>query len=207
MDHAGEWQVVWQGLRQVTSEPSVRLVLLIGLLLSVPLGWWLATVAGWRRIPTVLTLVWTTVILALTLPVSTGGTFSAEAVRSGAGFLWHLPGQDNLTFWEYTLGTAYGVANIALYVPFGLFAALATRRYVWSLLAGVVLTVGVETTQAMFGRIAESDDVINNTLGVLLGVAAALLIGGLLRLGRGRPAGRGTTSRHSADGGRSIDQV
>lgn len=182
MDYTGEWQVVAQGLRQVLSEPQVRTLLLVGFVGSVGFGWLLGRKLGWRPVATILTLLWLTVVLALTLPISTGGTFDSEAVRDGAGFLVELPGRDNLAFWEYTVGTAYGIANIALFVPFGLFLALASRRLLFPIVAGIALTVGVETIQAMFGRVAESDDVINNSLGTLIGVGLAAVIAGLLRL-------------------------
>jgi hypothetical protein len=72
------------------------------------------------------------------------------------------------------------VDNIALFVPLG--AALAAlwcrRRWATVLFAAALVSIGVETFQWAYpsGRIANSADVIANTLGAALGITIARLV-------------------------------
>ena len=80
------------------------------------------------------------------------------------------------------------IDNVTLFVPLGAsLAALWWRRH-WAVLLGLALfvSVGVELFQWAFptGRIANSADVVANTLGAALGIALARLL-------RACPAGRG----------------
>lgn len=65
-------------------------------------------------------------------------------------------------------------ANVAMFVPFGLFLALLTRhRHRWLAVVVPALTsVGIETTQLALlpDRVATPQDVVMNTLGAALGV-------------------------------------
>lgn len=70
------------------------------------------------------------------------------------------------------------VANIALFVPLGVLGILLFGRQRWwlVLLAGVVLTGGIEAAQ--FGipnRVPDVRDLLANTLGTALGVTLAFL--------------------------------
>jgi hypothetical protein len=75
--------------------------------------------------------------------------------------------------------TSYDViefsANIALFVPFGVLAALLLRRRPWiAVLAGCALSCCIELGQLLFlpDRTASVFDVLANTTGTLLGVLA-----------------------------------
>ncbi|KQR12073.1 hypothetical protein ASF78_12935 [Cellulomonas sp. Leaf334] len=71
-------------------------------------------------------------------------------------------------------------ANILLFVPLGLLAALLLPRRRWwvALVALVALSVGIETVQALglSDRQPSTRDVLGNSLGASIGVAASLLL-------------------------------
>jgi hypothetical protein len=65
--------------------------------------------------------------------------------------------------------------NIMLFLPIGFFGVLALRRGVTLLTAlGAALSVAIEVTQLVLGdRWVDVDDVLLNTVGTLIGAAAA----------------------------------
>ncbi len=67
------------------------------------------------------------------------------------------------------------LANIALYLPFGFLYPLAGDRRTWkrTLLAGFLCSLGIELVQPLVGRAFDINDIMLNTLGVL--VSATLL--------------------------------
>ena len=68
-------------------------------------------------------------------------------------------------------------ANIALFVPIGVLAALVFGTVLRATLFGAALTVFVETCQyGIAGRAGSFTDIRNNTLGALLGAIAVLLV-------------------------------
>ncbi|MEV4682963.1 VanZ family protein [Streptomyces kurssanovii] len=74
--------------------------------------------------------------------------------------------------------TTQGQLNILLFTPFGLFAALATRRPVFSAGLGILFTASVETAQAAMpyvARLCDTDDLATNAAGVLIGVIVGTL--------------------------------
>ncbi|MFE6820330.1 VanZ family protein [Streptomyces sp. NPDC057677] len=75
--------------------------------------------------------------------------------------------------------TTQGQLNVALFAPFGLFAALATRRLLLSAGVGVLFTAIVETGQAtvpFISRLCDTDDLVTNTVGVVAGAAIGSVI-------------------------------
>jgi VanZ family protein len=71
------------------------------------------------------------------------------------------------------------LANIALFVPVGVFALLLVGAGAWwlALLAPVALTVGIETAQiGIPGRVPDRRDLIANTMGGILGVFVGLVL-------------------------------
>jgi glycopeptide antibiotics resistance protein len=79
------------------------------------------------------------------------------------------------------------VLNVLLFMPFGAWAALRLGRS-WmgaTILAGALLSVGIEVSQAVeaVGRSASTTDVVTNTTGTALG----FLVGLALRREDGRP--------------------
>ena len=73
------------------------------------------------------------------------------------------------------------IDNVTLFVPFGAALAALWCRRSWPvvLLAAAILSVSVEAFQWAFptGRIANSADVIANTIGTGLGIALARMMG------------------------------
>ncbi len=89
----------------------------------------------------------------------------------------------NGRFWEIVHGNFYALrddellANIALFVPFGILLPLAFKAKWWVTdLAGLGTTLTIELVQPLFGRSCDIDDVIANTLGTVIGCAAAKLV-------------------------------
>jgi glycopeptide antibiotics resistance protein len=76
-----------------------------------------------------------------------------------------------------TLGSVELLANVALFFPLVFFATLATRRPVLVLAAGTGLSAVIEAVQAALhdiGRSCDTNDWFMNTIGVVLGVLAAV---------------------------------
>jgi len=70
-------------------------------------------------------------------------------------------------------------ANVALFVPLGLLAPLASerlRRFRSVLIFGVKASLAIEVSQFLIGRSADIDDVILNVVGVGIGYGAWALI-------------------------------
>ena len=63
------------------------------------------------------------------------------------------------------------VANIAIFLPVGVFSALLWRKPRWwkSLAVGLGASTAIESIQYFIGRSADVDDVLLNTAGALLG--------------------------------------
>ena len=77
--------------------------------------------------------------------------------------------------WEQFSGTLWRnlILNILLFVPLGFLLPLGIgwfRKCYRTYLAGLVLTLGIEGLQFLLGRgVCEMDDVLNNTLGAMIG--------------------------------------
>lgn len=72
----------------------------------------------------------------------------------------------------------YG-ANIAMFVPIGVFFLLLLGRRRWwlAVLVAAALTVGIETVQLLIpGRVSDSRDLVANTTGAVAGVVLGLLL-------------------------------
>ncbi len=68
------------------------------------------------------------------------------------------------------------ILNYFLLFPYGLFAPLYMKKR-WTLLSGFMLSVLVETAQFLMKRgLFEFDDIVGNTLGVLIGIGIYTLI-------------------------------
>ncbi|WP_457532736.1 VanZ family protein [Streptomyces sp. MN13] len=80
-----------------------------------------------------------------------------------------------------------GQLNVLLFAPYGLFATLAMRQPILAAFTGVLFTAAVETAQAtvpLVSRLCDTDDLVTNTAGVLLGAAAGVFFGRHARKGR-----------------------
>jgi hypothetical protein len=114
-----------------------------------------------RRILWMLVVLSVAPVFALTLGPVPGRTFVVCVVQ------FALP----------TLGSVELLANVALFFPLVFFATLATRRPVLVLAAGTGLSAVIEAVQAALhdiGRSCDTNDWFMNTIGVALGVLAAV---------------------------------
>ena len=89
------------------------------------------------------------------------------------------------------------LANIALFVPVGLFLLLlfGTRFWWVAVVAGFALTSAIETAQRSIpGRVPDERDLVANTLGTAVGVAVGIVLTlpATLRRNRARRARRAT---------------
>jgi VanZ family protein len=83
------------------------------------------------------------------------------------------------------------LANIALFVPLGVFLLLLVGTRLWwvALAAGIVLTSMIESVQGIIpGRVSDPRDVAANAIGMFVGIALALVLTlpGTLRRNRER---------------------
>jgi glycopeptide antibiotics resistance protein len=70
-------------------------------------------------------------------------------------------------------------ANVAMFVPVGLFFLLLLGRRRWwlAIALGVVLTCGIEFVQQWLpDRVSDPRDIVANSVGALVGVVAALVV-------------------------------
>ena len=75
--------------------------------------------------------------------------------------------------------TATDVANIALFVPIGMFLLLLFGAGGWWLaaIASFAMTAFIESAQSQIpGRVSDGRDLIANTGGALIGIAIALIL-------------------------------
>lgn len=89
------------------------------------------------------------------------------------------PGSVSLVpFQTFSYSTYILAANVILFMPFGLCAALLWRGCGWrrALLIGGCITLSIETWQLFIGRAFDIDDLMLNTLGVFGGFLAALAV-------------------------------
>ncbi|PPF76833.1 VanZ family protein [Subtercola sp. Z020] len=70
-------------------------------------------------------------------------------------------------------------ANVAMFLPIGVFLLLLLGRRQWwlAIILGFLMTVGIEVAQlALPGRVSDVRDVVSNTTGATLGVLLALVL-------------------------------
>ena len=81
-----------------------------------------------------------------------------------------------IPFDTFSQSTYILIANIVLFMPFGLFSALLWRDFGWkrTLLTGACITLSIESCQLLIGRTFDIDDLTLNTLGVFCGFLLAL---------------------------------
>lgn len=78
-----------------------------------------------------------------------------------------------------TYDRAEYLANVALFVPVGLFLLLlfGTRFWWIALVAGIVLTGAIETAQRSIpGRVPDERDLAANTIGTVVGIALGVVL-------------------------------
>ena len=128
----------------------------------------------WKAGIPVLCVCWVAVILFGTLGQRTeGSTLSDPILTPFYSYYIALNGGSNEIY-------RTNFMNIVLFYPTGLFGCALLpkrRRKIWLVILlttiFALLSIGIEYTQYRFGLgLAEADDVIHNTLGVLLGAIA-----------------------------------
>jgi glycopeptide antibiotics resistance protein len=80
----------------------------------------------------------------------------------------------------FTYSNVEFLANIALFVPMGVFVVLLLGRRLWwaGIFAGVLASCWIELAQGVWlsDRVSDPRDLVSNALGTLLGVVFALLV-------------------------------
>ena len=121
----------------------------------------------------VVTLAYMALVGWLTLtPLSTG---------LESGLLWRvadLLAQYPATEW-FTFMRLEFLANIALFIPFGVFLVLLFGRRMWwlAIVLGVVMTLGIEFAQQFIpNRVPDTRDLVSNSLGAVIGAVLALAL-------------------------------
>ena len=96
-----------------------------------------------------------------------------------SGLPFFSPGNISLVpFDTFSQSTYILIANIVLFMPFGLFSALLWRGFGWkrALLTGGCITLFIESCQLFIGRTFDIDDLTLNTLGVFCGFLLAAFL-------------------------------
>jgi VanZ family protein len=156
--------------RVILDQPGVLAAFLLFCALSGVGTWLVAGNLGWRRLPATLAAVGLSLAVAVTL------------VRPGG----HLPdaGANPVSLClhdHFSLHGGLQVLNVLMLVPFAFFGTLATRRPITVAVVSVVLSAGIELTQAWTGLgVCQKQDWLNNSVGAVLAVSAAWLLTVLL---------------------------
>lgn len=108
-------------------------------------------------------------------------TLTPQSTVVNNGILWRI--SDFLDRFEafdwVTFPMIEFTANIALFVPVGLFLVLLLGRRQWwlAIIAGAVMTVAIELAQRdIAGRVSDPRDLVANTLGTVVGTLLALVL-------------------------------
>ncbi|MFM9876227.1 MAG: VanZ family protein [Rhodoglobus sp.] len=108
-------------------------------------------------------------------------TLSPQSSLQRGSLLWRIlellepvPGTQWLTFSRLEF-----LANIAMFVPIGLFLVLLLGRSRWwlAILLAVALTFAIEAAQQfVVGRVSDPRDLLANSLGAIIGTVIALAV-------------------------------
>ena len=74
-------------------------------------------------------------------------------------------------------------ANVLLFIPIGFLLPMTLKKPVFSFVFGVLISVFIELLQLILHRgLCETDDVISNTIGLVIGMAAYAAVIVIVRL-------------------------
>ncbi len=138
-----------------------------------------------RRVTVALLVVYLLVLARITLWPSLGPDDGFDVVR--AVLAWLDDHGIPLTYSATEL-----VANIVLFVPFGVLVGLLRGR-TWVVVAlGLATSLVIETTQLLLlpDRVADVRDLLANTLGTAVGLGVLVLADRRRQRGQGRPSAR-----------------
>jgi glycopeptide antibiotics resistance protein len=148
---------------------SALVVLLVTAVVAWPLSRLVADRFGRSRVATVLFLASVGVVMALTLTPNYPAP--GEITVMPPHFLQYI-GNRHMVWAALTSPPADSeqIANIALYVPVGLFGRFVWRSTIGAAAFGIALTVAIETCQyGIVGRDGSLTDIRNNAAGAVLG--------------------------------------
>ncbi|MCG8915706.1 VanZ family protein [Actinokineospora sp. PR83] len=129
---------------------------------------------GWRQAPALLAGLGAALVLALTLPRHRPDFAATPGVVSYGEPFCILDG--------VSVTGGQELLNVLLFMPFALFAVIATHRPMSVFVVSVVSSAGIELTQTLTGQgICETQDFLHNAIGIavatVLGAAVNTLIG------------------------------
>ena len=110
----------------------------------------------------------------VTLTPSSMAPTASDLVTRVLARLQRVEGMEWLTY-----GRAEFLANVALFVPVGLFLLLMVGTRFWWLagFGAFLMTSGIETLQRSIpGRVPDERDILANTAGALLGILVGLVL-------------------------------
>lgn len=154
--------------------------------------------SGRREVAWVLVTAYSALVLVLTIGPIRQRYEGSEADR---GVLDLRSWFERSTWLEGTMGEF--VANVALFVPWGVLAVLAlgAGRWVLAGFGAAALTLTIEIAQIPLARISDPRDLVANMLGALVGIAIGAAVDAALTAGDHRrarastaTAGRGATA-------------
>lgn len=138
---------------------------------------------GWRSIgrhcALILLAAWVALVIAMTVVFRESGAESRIQLEPFRSY-WDFG--ENSYFLECF---ATNVLNVALFVPVGFLAGIGFRRIGWMKVAqwGCLLSIVIEISQYVLRKgYCESDDVIHNTLGCLIGFGVWCVVNKVYRL-------------------------
>jgi glycopeptide antibiotics resistance protein len=108
-------------------------------------------------------------------------TLSPQAESQHEGLLWQIAlffDRHAATEW-ITFNLLEFVANVLLFLPFGVFFVLLFGRARWwlAILLGVGMTAGIEFAQQFIpNRVSDPRDILSNSIGAVVGTVLALLL-------------------------------
>ncbi|WP_421742074.1 VanZ family protein [Cellulomonas sp.] len=123
-----------------------------------------------RRVQTALFVVYLVGLVRVTLWPKLGPDDGFDLVRTVLTWL-------DAHGFPLTYSATEFLANIVLFVPFGLLVGLLTRLRPWTVVGlGLATSVAIELAQLLFrpDRVADVRDLVANTLGTAVGVGVLL---------------------------------
>ena len=161
--------------RTLATMPLVYPALLVAAVVAALASPWAARRTGLARLPAGHLLVSLGAVLAITLTPGIGGDFAGPITCQGL-----VPAPSLSELWSLTSDNGQ---NVLLFVPLGLFIGLIPRRNVLigAGAAAALLPFVIEGIQALlpaFARSCQAWDIVENVLGLAIGLVIGSLVAG-----------------------------